>query len=574
MGTTLTYNGVSILQCKTQAFSQENQYDETGTDLLYQKVLIHVRGYCHASTTPNSVGTSVGGVNAQATYDLVRKLLMEPRKTLQFIVDGVTVITGTPIGAGAEVFAGTDVNNGPKPQRCDVSEFTTALFRVDYMLECYIVDCATLNNTTGILSNRWHFEDDFDETQFISRNLRGTLRVASLPINPHSLRHLCMPPLQDGFARKSIRCACSPDGMTLTYSVRDKQVKAAPPYPAKRWEATHSLGTSDGVMTIASISITLEGSPDTDKRDLIATAATIATTKLEIAGKANGEGYLLSGCQIVDRLHTCIIEMHISVKVLLTKDFKSLGQKISGIVDSMGQTLDKMTPPLAGYDPLKNPVTKAYPNDSLVGLFVCYLQSPCNDYHSLPQLAQDGGAVGSSQQTKPTAQVETYQGTLQTDPSPGNNLSDATKANLYTFYQIDSKTIVMQGKVQLPIGTIGTSPPDQPTSKTFSIFPPQARRTVVIAAERAGDWPGLPTLEDVTEGGITYTVLNYEAEPKAPSTTADGVTKLFSVDCSIVYSMSRPPKNGEGFRSGALPWNKDQVAANSYPYASLSNGIV
>ncbi|MGH7743988.1 MAG: hypothetical protein ACREQ5_04110, partial [Candidatus Dormibacteria bacterium] len=46
-GTDVTYGTVTIASCQTLRFAQEAVYDDSGTDLLYQKFLIRVQGYIY-----------------------------------------------------------------------------------------------------------------------------------------------------------------------------------------------------------------------------------------------------------------------------------------------------------------------------------------------------------------------------------------------------------------------------------------------------------------------------------------------------------------------------------------------
>ena len=201
---------------------------------------------------------------------------MEPRKLFVMSVGNDVLLQVGPrlVGQGTivvPVLANPgDLNNGPKPLECTIASIVgTQLMPIEFAIEICTLECAEAANYSGVLNNRWSMKDSIDADFFTTRTINGRLRVADVNLNPQSFRGLVVPPLQAGFKREVIETTTSMDGLELEYTVTDKEMFAAPPSPATTWEATHMVSTGDGVNTHGEINVTVSGSKEVDKTDLI-----------------------------------------------------------------------------------------------------------------------------------------------------------------------------------------------------------------------------------------------------------------------------------------------------------------
>src|SRR5690606_2432321 len=133
-----------------------------------------------------------------------------------------------------------------------------------------------------VLNNRWSTEDVIDQNQMTTRTYRGKLRVRNANVNPHTYRGWVVPPLMDGFSRELMRFNSTPDGLTLEYTVVDKECCTAPSAPARKWSGLHSSSTGDGVTFYEEVSVRVEGAKDTSKKDLIGLAVNLGMGQLGV----------------------------------------------------------------------------------------------------------------------------------------------------------------------------------------------------------------------------------------------------------------------------------------------------
>lgn len=553
---TVTYNGVTITNCLTKQFVQVNQYDDSETDLLFQRFMIRVVGYCHSiqnsttvSITPQFSATAAG--NAR----VIRQLLLEPRNAFSYSIGGAVLVSTAAI----------DLDNGPKPLSVEVSRVSPAVLKIEFSIQFAIGDCATAYNTKGVLSNRWGISESIDENHFTTRIVSGRLRISTVSLDAHAFRGWVVPLLQPNFARQSINVNSSTDGLTLDYSIVDRQQYAAPPAPAVRWGGTHSMSTGEGGFnTFGEVSVWLEGDAETDKAALIGACASVALRKLDILNKPHvqgDQGYFLKQVNIVDTLDQNRVEMQVRVQYMGDK-------RIPGVLGpnspTLGKTLDKISQALPGYDPAIFPVPKIFGSVTPVGRFLCFLQSPCDDAHEFPKISAKtpteppspsggDGSIGNG-----TA-VSTTEGDIPDDPIDSQSYSDSAKAAMYTYYAIDSEYQIDNNKVQLPSG----ASTGEDTCKIVQLFRPTAKRYVKVYAERVSDWPEMPKPQDYVDGSLKGTLLTWRPKPKAPELTADGETLLYAAEVEYWYAMNRVPTIGESLRAGSMPYMSQSLIASA-----------
>lgn len=575
MSTTLIYNGVEIRNCLTKRFEQECVYDESGTDKLYDKFIIRVAGYIHKmyasasptvgvmeTSSPNS-GLSIGPTSVAANETRARRLLMEPRKPFVMRVGGFVLLECVPRlteTSGDETtleVAYGDVNNGPKPRQCNITSIiNTNLLPIEFEIEICIVDCASPQNYTGVLNNRWAMSDQIDGDWYTTRTITGRLRVADVNINPQAVRALFVPPLQHGFKRDSIETTTSMDGLTVDYKVVDKEMFAAAPEEGTTWEGTHSLTTGDGSQTHGEVNVWIEGPKDADKRKLIQVLAAICQQKLDLLDLGN----FITQAAIVDYLHRNRVEMRIQVNqsgaipnpiALLNLPDSSFGKVIE----------------LPGYNRDLARVPSVFGTATVTGLFVSYLQSPCSHRHAIPTTTAAAPEPDAGEERSENSKTYTYDGQLPIDTEVANNYSQEASQGVYSYYEMEVAYPQDQNAVVLPIAKSANTAADPyaPTAAIVRLAPSTAKRTVRVKAVRLGKPPLLPEAKAVIEltQGQEIHLLDVIPIFHTPQITADGKTKRHTVEMVYEYALLRPVLNNELFGIGKLPWDTSTLGDNA-----------
>ncbi|HEY1602596.1 MAG TPA: hypothetical protein VGG64_23530, partial [Pirellulales bacterium] len=477
--TDVSYNGITLENCLTKMWDETAVYDsESETDVVYHKVRLTVSCLVHDVVGSGPVGTFPQVGNSIVDFfSYIKAQLMETRKPFAYSVGGVPLVSLQ--GPGSYV-ANADVNNGPKPIDVKLVGVSPKLFKIEFTIELAIVDCNNDTNTQGVLSNRWSMMDSYDTNWFCNRTVRGRLRIATLNLNAQSFRSWVVPPLQSGFKREAMHFTTSADGLTLEYIITDRQVFASCPMPGTTWTCDHSESTNDGASSVSEIAIHLEGPPNSNKKALVALGAKIAESVLQINRYSTDD--MVDQIGFVDHMHDSTIDVILRLRRTTTPEY------FTAIGASIGDPLS-----LPGYDPK----VSAEPTDidlaSPAGLFMCYLQTPCDDNHKIGNSSSitSPGGIAELRNTVPV--VTMSQGTLVATRPP--DWSSEQKRAMYTEYLVDSKYKTNAMTLALPIAASSSGPSNGMTTRaTVSLAPPQTTRTIKITAERFGDWPEIPDL--------------------------------------------------------------------------------
>lgn len=586
MATTLQYGTVTISNVLTKKFEQEAIYDDSGTDLLYHKFTVRVVGYVHNAILDTVEKAASVDVQPRRDnrptldYGRIRADLLEPRRNLLMTVGGDTLLyvaaAGVQPQAGLEAWM--DANNGPKPRQCEVTEIVgTNLLKIEYTIEACVLECNRNSNAFGVLSNRFSIADDIDEDWYTTRTYRGKLRFRDANYNPHAFRPWVIPPLQRGFKRTKIEVASSVDGLSLEYVVTDKEIYAACPFPGTTWEGTHTVTTGEhAVTTISELVISMTGPRTVPKRDLIATCALIAFKKLDLTVELRNT-YMLLGASFVDYLHDNRVEMRARIQHTPGKD-QSMQPllHLSLAMKKIGEPLHLAQGPaqLVDYDPELSPVTPYFGTATWTGLFVCSLQSPCNDNHVISQRVDEPPEKSKDKPDSGDGEVLLYEpGTGLTgigDPEVERNISQDTLQAMYVHYSVDVDYRADSLRVQLPIAN-APEIANGSTCVVLSLGRPQANATVRVAAERVGDWPNMPATGDFTDNnGVRWSYRDTRIVAKTPTLTADKKTRLFSLDGELRFFLSRPLAGNESLLTGRLPFDTFNDSQNRLPVDKLS----
>jgi len=567
MATTLIYNGVTMRNVLTRKFDQTCEYDDSRTDLLFHKFTISVRGYVHGYVSPitNQDVTPINQLGVAETEIAIRQALSEPRREFKMTV-GESILLhvkaahdpGTFYPAQASphpkiISDGTwlaDLNNGPKPTSVTVSNIIgSSLMVVEFTIELHCLDCPSSNaNQSGVLNNRWSVRDMIDEFWLTTRTITGRLRVTNPILNPQSFRGWVVPPLQSGFKRQSIDIATTADGLTLEYTVTDQETVASPPDPAIKWTGQHAAISEDGSSVFEEFQITVWGDKYTPKLELIRVAALVSEQRL---GLQKGKSVnTVQQASIISYLDENKIDMRL----------RTIRGSLDGKNDNVAalgfptERLASMKTGVPDYKPDTNPVMPAYGTATMTGLFVSYLQSPCNQNHWMAKVTD-----------KPTKEEKSTKGE-DTKVTISEGKAEAAKdvtinfdanATRYEFYELSTSIMTRHQTVQVPVS--GNPPTSQESQQTrtsrFVVLAPKTQaRTIKIIAERYGEWPQLPPPTNIFSNARHIRLIG-ESEIVANSTyTADKKTRRYHLEVEYTHGIDRPYRDGEKIAIGKLPW--------------------
>jgi hypothetical protein len=581
MGTTVFYNGVELQNVLTRQWEQAVQYDGSNTDMLHHRFNLRFEAVLHTlqynPTEP--LGAFAMSMNAQqisTRYRDVRELLAQPRGRLEVYMGNQLVFACYPSN-GAVNDPNRDVDNGPKPK--DLSVVRVAgdrAFRVSFSVECAKVECTDGKAPPVVLNNRWSIQEVIDVNCFTIRTITGTLRLslpgATTPNGPYQVawRGMVVPSLEFGFRRESMEFTCAKNGLDCDYTVVDRQIHTAAPWPATTMSVTHAEdATENGYMTKTTVQVRLGGPPHVDRRLLIARAVDIldARTRYLTDGTEEEPMWILEAGYIREYIGE---ENAIEAGLTLLRTPKNQALWMAGLPpDTIGSPLSLepfdgrpyspqvSTPPsVYGYDPTGN-------EDRLGVLAVlqCYLQSPCSDQHEISQpntsptiVYEDvtGGLAGAESQEEFSLQKK-----------DSDKLSDSAQHSLYTHCAVESDYHISDMTVTLPLARAANAAGD--ACRTISLAPAQCIRTITFDAERVGAWPSVPKpVLDYADGSLRARRIGYKLVPHPPTLSADRRTYIYRVRGEFRYQLNRAPTEEERLRTGALPFTSYGVSETQF----------
>lgn len=329
-GTDVIYNGVHLRNVLTRTFDQSVQYDDSGTDRMFNRFNISVESLVSDSDLSEWVATlsdhlgadgaplNPGGalLTSQQKLQIVHALLSVPRQNFIYrqgdatVVEAVASITSqnqsSQSSFGGDRFSpATDLDNGPKPRSVQVTQvIANRVYRIAFSIEVCLLYCGDfpaevqLDNGARtpekrsaltqrrLLSNRFSIDETRDGNFYNTRVLMGRARVAHMDLWSEAIRILVLPSLQPGYKREQVQFVVDPNGLDMSYRVVDKQRYAAPPYPATDFSGVHQETTGiDGAVSQGAISVKVFGSPDALKKALLLVAISIIQCRIGQFGK-------------------------------------------------------------------------------------------------------------------------------------------------------------------------------------------------------------------------------------------------------------------------------------------------
>lgn len=603
--TQLTYNGVTIFNCQTREFREENVFDQSNTDQVFHKYRLSVIGYIHgglpgksASAVYLGVFPNPGNQDAAAHHKDVKAALMSPRGTLVYTLgssgsgDGTVLVTAKPFALGQmSDHKDRDVENGPKPQSFEIVSIAgNNVLRVQYTIEFSLIHCGAddtgLGRRDGVLNNRWSCSDAIDGNYFTVRTWRGTLRLATALHNPHLFRGHCVPRLAPGFHRQSLDFEASPDGLTLSYTVVDREIYAAPPKPATSWNVSHteSVRAENSLVAMGSCTVELWGDRRANKRQLAILAVAISDQCMDYLkeNEADDNKAFITSVSLTNNFGSSgenSVRFHVEVmhlkgthpedpkNVLVRAEDDNLdnGEILNLQVGSWGRLFPNGVI-VNGYNPDLSRGSREGDEIELegpagvVGAFVAHLQSICDNRYSMEDaLTADGELVPLESPAVPSLTARVVQTVAESVPEW---TSDSHREHIYTHWDMDCTFEVAENTVALPYADASLfdrssgSASGVNTVAVIHLSAPLAQRIIRLRGQRIGADPELPTVPTTftDQNNITYTRQHSVDVILAPA-YGPGDSEIRTIQAEYRYWMSRPPASTDTMPVGYNPWN-------------------
>jgi hypothetical protein len=590
MTTILNYNGVTMYNVVTRRWDEECSYDQSGTDLIAQKFTITVEGIVHnANMTRAWVNLAGGSQNYPSGADLmvkIRRLLEQPRGYLEITTGaGKSLLKCVPSVYSNLSNPDRDVDNGPKPKNVSIVKIIKDTYRVSFTIECCKIECTGGRTIAHVINNRWSVSETLDDNKFMERTIQGRVRLSHSLISPLLYRNFAVPNLEDGFKRERVEFVVAANGLECDYTITDRQVHYAPPWPATNFECTYTMETGDGFVIFNDIHVTVDGHPAADKRDLFTIAYWIADSKLKLYGRNIATDYILQGaalvehigptnriefrCRIQEQPTTTVSDKAENMKLWLTNLKKErigtpLDLSALNVVDDEGRVVSR-------YDPVKNwlPWAHGYiPHGSIrqpavAFVLQCFLQSPCVEAHhigSFPE-AQPTPSAGEGDQTReplPPSGTEINGQQLEELPAPEpDQYAEPKSPGIITHARSETNWTSDKPRAHLPLARIydkQTPPGDEETSVVVELGPSLNKQIVTYDAEKLGGWPEIPKpVDEWTDGSLKGKLLNHWVRGFPAQIQPDGHQKLFRLTAYYEYGLNRAPQESEKLHMGRLP---------------------
>ena len=591
MATVVIYNGVELHNVHTKQWDEEVIYDASHTDLMFHRVKMRFSGIVHSeyNDSGNSVsdapawialqnGAGPGGVqraDAAAMFDVIRAKLLQPRANLTVKMDNrgenvQAIISVAAYGGTSNV---CDVDNGPKPVSCTLAAIVgNKVFRLEFAIECCYPESPAAGLALGsVINNRWSVAEAMDDNFFTTRTIHGRMRLTQPYQNSQGARVVVVPALEPGFRRERFDFTVSETNLECEYSIVDRQIYVAAPWPATKLEVDYTESTTEGVMFSGEVCIHLDGGPAADPALMLWQALRVVDSRLDIATKSIGNGYMLEGASFGQHFgERNAVDVRVRIRHVPTdkendttwiadmfaKKFTA-GLDISKTIAPPGEGFFagtynwqvSTTPPYFGYEPGgKNTGRNPYAGGHAAVLFAlsCYNQTPWSDHRIF------GGEMfqGQPEKVADTPQQPPI-GTAVSAPlpsSPGDKLSDETREAMYTYARMESRIIKSFLRAQLPISrdwnADGTGD-ENDTCAVVSLAAPVAQRELRCDFERVGTWPEIPEdMDSYSEplGAMRGTLLASWEKALPPVLAADRTKQVYRIEAYRLWALTRPPQ--------------------------------
>lgn len=414
----ITYNGVSLDLVRIHNFNQERIATEDGIDYLYSRFTL--RAQCIFSF-------DLQGANPADWMSQVRMKLNTERQPLEIKIGNSYLLkVNAP-----------DHKGGPFPKVLSMSKIAgTRTAWVEWECEAFLHDC---QSPPDVLANRWEMSQSYTADFFATRTTNGRLiaRAIGTPPKVDELRALCMPALPAGWKRERMTFAVSSDGLSLGYSIEDREVDRVAPDPATTANARYVEMTEHAATHFfGDIHVDLRGSKGTSRRELITTAAKICAERFD------SEQDMVLSTEIAEELFDNRITMSMRVR----KNVKDVNQLKPGFLidhSKLGMAVDGASETGQSKD--------LSDREGLVRSVAAAWKRPC-------QAPDQGvGPVPTGDTDPPTGTTEDPEITVSDEPLPNDGEPKFSQGErdlgLYSDYQMDVQHRFKHHTLQLPVAS-------------------------------------------------------------------------------------------------------------------------
>lgn len=294
----IQYNGITLPNAYITDFRQDALREESDTDWFITKFDISVQCLINGNYT-DILASDLNGVTRNPA-DIMRTVysrLMMHRQQLSVKFNGQELI---PQRAGVTGFV--DAANGPKPQHCSIMQLNNTTFMVQYRIIAHYWENNKINeespvveNQEGnpVLYNRWVDEVELDEKQYSKRTRSGVFAIRSdnaFGFIADQLRsQMAVVGVPKGFLRERSHYTVSPDGLSMRYTLTDKEQFKMPPPPAFKAQGVYRESTTKtGAVRYGEVQVRLEGSKLTQQHVLAQVAVAVGMKKLRGTARQAG----------------------------------------------------------------------------------------------------------------------------------------------------------------------------------------------------------------------------------------------------------------------------------------------
>lgn len=524
----VVYNGVTLPLTRINDLSLEEVRSEDGIDYLYHRFTLDVS--CKVTTDLPMFSDGPNPITAASTITKARNLLMQPRKTLLVYMGGQydyplgVTPAGVKLGGGLFVsgltedsatllkIEGPDPAGGPFPETISVSNVIAGTSMDVRFKIVGAVRACTSGNEAVVVSNRYAVEFAYDENFYCTRSIRGKLVIKqgtdiSGQFTADNFRQFCIPTLPAGYRRSSLVFSVSSDGLTLSYSIVDKEVFATAPKPATSVSAQYVEAMSDmGSVMTAGITVSLTGAVGTPRAALITLAGKIAASRYD-----ENNGDIVNGFSVTEDLYNNQVTLALEIKKPAFKGadpkaFNPTAPELGTVffqLSMLGQAVVFQNDP---------PADLSMRSNLLQAIVQAFATDPCSPDTDNPK----SGSIGTIL-IGPAASNDVSQGTnSEFSKSPG--LSNEHKSDVFTDYEISmeyctvNNTLVAPVAVKEELETKSYESTWVPGAKAVrakqaqsvtSLAGPTQIVNVEYTATRIGKPPLLPSAEQLSAGWQT-----------------------------------------------------------------------
>lgn len=299
-------------------FDMHYERDQSDTDVLWQVYNIRVRGFVSNSQQAfpgvgNFPESTAEVLNLGAPK--IKTALETPRKPCLYSIDGQTIVSVGNAGDASAI----DAHLGPWPQKATCIPVSSGLFMVECGFEARVIDCADAcppQSRDPVVSLRYTQSESFDETWHSKLITRGRVVVRSdMMITADNFRLRCTPTIAPDYVRTTANYVLSPSGTELDFEFVDEEKDFLPPALAIKADGRFVVNVTGGAKRMGMVDLTLQGTKESSRRDLMVKAISMGMAKLKNEGFADDSNPIVNGTFSEDLL---VNKVTVQMQALLT----------------------------------------------------------------------------------------------------------------------------------------------------------------------------------------------------------------------------------------------------------------